>query len=109
MIAKVLIDNITKNDLISEWGLSFYIEYQGHKILLDTGASGNFAENAKQMDVKLNEIECGILSHAHYDHTGGVNKFCKLNQKAQIFMFSPYNEKYYASSGLGYHFLLRYG
>ena len=51
MIAKILIDNITKNDLICEWGLSFYIEYNGHKILLDTGASGNFAENAKQMGI----------------------------------------------------------
>ena len=31
MIAKVLIDNITKNELISEWGLAFYIEFEGKK------------------------------------------------------------------------------
>ena len=57
MNAKVLIDNITKNDLISEWGLSFYIEYNGHQILLDTGASSNFAANAKKLGVNLEEIE----------------------------------------------------
>lgn len=39
----VLIDNITKDEkLLSEWGLSVYIEYKDRKILLDTGASDAF-------------------------------------------------------------------
>ena len=56
MLIKVLIDNITKSDLQSEWGLSFYIEYEGQKILLDTGASGCFAENAEKMGIKLLDL-----------------------------------------------------
>ena len=40
MIAKVLIDNITKNDLICEWGLSFYIEYNGHRYIYFSGYEG---------------------------------------------------------------------
>lgn len=86
MIAKVLIDNITKNDLIGEWGLSFYIEYNGHQILLDTGASGNFAENAKKLGVNLEEIECGVLSHAHYDHSDGMPTFFEKNQTASFYL-----------------------
>ena len=39
----VLIDNIAAEPLISEWGLSILIEADGRKILLDTGASGQFA------------------------------------------------------------------
>ena len=35
MKAKVLVDNITKNQWKAEWGLSIYIEYNGHRILLD--------------------------------------------------------------------------
>ena len=31
----VLADNIGKNGLAGEWGLSFYIEYQERKLLLD--------------------------------------------------------------------------
>ena len=46
MKATVLIDNLTSGTLAAEWGLSIYIEYNGHKILLDTGASERFARNA---------------------------------------------------------------
>ena len=45
MKAKVLVDNITKNQWKAEWGLSIYIEYNGHRILLDTGTTEAFAEN----------------------------------------------------------------
>ena len=95
MIAKVLIDNITKNDLIGEWGLSFYIEYKGHKILLDTGASANFAENAQKMDVELNEIEYGVLSHAHYDHADGMPAFFEKNQEAKFYIRKGTGENCY--------------
>ncbi len=95
MVAKVLIDNITKSDLISEWGLSFYIEYNGHKILLDTGASGNFAENAKKMGINLEEIEYGVLSHAHYDHADGMPTFFLLNKDAKFYLRKGAGENCY--------------
>ena len=95
MIAKVLIDNITKNDLISEWGLSFYIEYEGHKFLLDTGASGNFAENAKKMGINLEEIEYGVLSHAHYDHADGMPAFFEINENAKFYLRKGAGENCY--------------
>ena len=86
MFAKVLIDNITKNDLISEWGLSFYIEYDGHKILLDAGASDSFAKNAKSLGIDLSEIEFGVLSHAHYDHADGMPAFFGENKEAKFYL-----------------------
>lgn len=86
MIAKVLIDNITKNELVSEWGLSFFIEYEGHQILLDTGASGCFAENAPKLGVDLEKIEYGVLSHAHYDHADGMPTFFEKNKTASFYL-----------------------
>ena len=86
MIAKVLIDNMTKNELVSEWGLSFFIEYEGHQILLDTGASGNFAENAPKLGVDLEKIEYGVLSHAHYDHADGIPTFFQKNKTASFYL-----------------------
>ena len=38
MIVRILIDNLTKSDLVPEWGLAVYVEYNGHQILLDTGS-----------------------------------------------------------------------
>ncbi len=82
----VLIDNTTRSELLSEWGLSFYIEYRGKKLLLDTGASGAFAENAEQLGIDLEDVDYGILSHAHYDHADGIDTFFEKNQKADFFL-----------------------
>lgn len=86
MVAKVVIDNISKNDLIPEWGLCVYIEHEGRKILLDTGGSGKFAENAKALGISLEEIEYGVLSHAHYDHADGLAAFFEQNRKASFYL-----------------------
>ena len=42
-------------------------------ILFDTGSSSNgVIENARRMDIDLKEVETLILSHGHYDHSGGL-------------------------------------
>ncbi|MDK2808746.1 MAG: 7,8-dihydropterin-6-yl-methyl-4-(beta-D-ribofuranosyl)aminobenzene 5-phosphate synthase, partial [Clostridiales bacterium] len=58
-----------------EHGLSIYVEADGKKILFDTGQSGAFIENAKALGINLNTLDYCILSHGHYDHTGGVERF----------------------------------
>ena len=57
MKAKILVDNNTRNEWKAEWGLAVYIEYEGHKILLDAGTTHVFAENADMMGVDLSEVE----------------------------------------------------
>lgn len=61
--------------LYSEHGLSLYIEVDEFKILFDTGQSGNFIKNAERLNVDLNNLNYAILSHGHYDHSGGFKKF----------------------------------
>ena len=69
MKATVLLDNIGTEELAGDWGLSFYIEYAGKKILLDAGGeSCLFAENARKLGLSLADVDCAVLSHAHYDH-----------------------------------------
>lgn len=99
MVTKVLIDNITKDDLLCEWGLSFYIEYDGHKLLLDTGSGSNFAENARKLGVSLEDIDCGVLSHAHYDHADGMPAFFAENKKAKFYLRKGADENCYSKKG----------
>ena len=61
--------------LSSEWGLSLCIEFNEHSILFDTGASGAFVENAKHLSIKVDSIDVAVLSHHHFDHGGGLNRF----------------------------------
>ncbi len=116
MHATILVDNLTKNNLSPEWGLSVYIEYGQHKILLDTGASGRFLKNADAMGIDLAQIDCGVLSHAHYDHADGMGDFFAHNQKAIFYLREGskencYGKKWCFHKYIGIHrgFLKTYG
>ena len=63
-----------KGQLLFEHGLSLYIEADGKKILFDTGQSGDFIKNAKALNKNLNELDFCMISHGHYDHSGGFEK-----------------------------------
>ena len=72
--------------LFGEWGLSVYVEFEGKRYLLDTGASHLFAKNAGVMGVDLTKVDIGILSHAHYDHANGMARFFALNKTAPFYL-----------------------
>ncbi len=95
MIARILIDNTTQSELIPEWGLSVWIEYGGHKLLLDTGTTGAFIKNAEMMGLEIRDIEYGVLSHAHYDHADGMEDFFAYNEKASFYLREGAGENCY--------------
>lgn len=78
-----------------EHGLSFYIETQMHKILLDTGCSDAFLKNAEMLGIDLTKVDIVILSHGHYDHAGGILAFAKINPNAKIYMQKNAGREYY--------------
>lgn len=101
----ILMDNyVTSPKLLSQHGLSFFIEAHNKKILFDAGQTDAFINNAKVLGLSLSEIEAIVLSHGHYDHTGGLEGLAKLNKKAQIYMH-PYalNEKFSLKDGMIRH------
>lgn len=96
----VLIDNIPGNipDLLSEHGLSFFIENDESRILCDMGASESFISNASLLGVDLSSIDFAFVSHGHSDHTGGLLPFLKSFEDTEIYMSNRvFNEKYFSS------------
>lgn len=86
----VLVDNNTRlgNCLLSEHGLSFYIEDGDLRMLFDCGASDAFIKNAYKMGLDLESLTDIVLSHSHFDHVGGFlrlqslyKKFCYIGLK----------------------------
>ena len=77
----------------AEHGFSLYVQADdGFKVLFDTGQTGLFADNAALMGVDISAVDALVLSHGHYDHTGGVGRFLELNRKAKIYLKRGYDE-----------------
>ena len=72
--------------LKGEWGLSHYIEYGDKTVLLDTGLSGLFAENARLLGIDLEKVDYAVLSHAHDDHANGFDTFFEINSHAPLYV-----------------------
>ncbi|MCR5829220.1 MAG: MBL fold metallo-hydrolase [Lachnospiraceae bacterium] len=80
-------------------GLSFYVETEKHKLLLDLGPTEETLENAKKLGIDMKQVDTVVLSHGHYDHSGGLIPFAKINPTAAIYMQQTAPGEYYADDG----------
>lgn len=93
---KTLCENTASIGCIGEWGLSVLISVDGKEILFDTGAGNTIIHNSKDMEVDLRGINKIVLSHGHYDHTGGLLSVLRETNGADIFAHPDIWDKKYA-------------
>jgi len=72
MKLSILTNDKAKPGYFAEHGLSVYVDLPYAKILFDTGFTQVFLKNAEKLGINLNNTDYLILSHGHYDHTGGL-------------------------------------
>ena len=66
-------DAVHDHHLWGEHGLAFLIEVAGRRVLLDTGQSGTvLLHNMEALGIDPQTVDALAISHAHYDHTGGL-------------------------------------
>ena len=95
----VLIENTTQSELLCEHGLSLLIENNGKKILLDAGTTDKFLENARNMKLDLMDVDMCVLSHGHYDHSGGFYSYLQMNDVVKVYAMEKFDEEYFSSNG----------
>ncbi len=81
----VLADNHANGGLVAEHGLSLWIEAGGKRILFDTGQGGALQSNVPALGVDLDETDILILSHGHYDHTGGLPQVLRQGREIDVY------------------------
>jgi len=81
----ILVDNKAASGLMAEHGLSFWIETEGVCILFDTGQGGALPLNARALGINLNQADMLVLSHGHFDHTGGIPSVMQQNSKTGVY------------------------
>ncbi len=77
-------NNAIDSSFESEHGLSVYLEKDKQTFLFDTGASDVFVRNAYKLNIDLSTVDYLFISHAHYDHIGGLQAFLDINHQAKI-------------------------
>ena len=103
---KVIVENTAgRHGLWAEHGIAYWIQAEDRVILFDTGQSAPvFRHNAEVMGLDLSRPEGIVLSHGHYDHTGGLSAV--LNEKfgSRPVWLHPdaLHEKYGCSMGQAY-------
>lgn len=81
----VLMEERTVNpELCSEHGFALLLNIDDEQWLFDTGQSGLLLRNSRKLGIDLKKTKGIILSHGHYDHTGGLAEILKETGKITI-------------------------
>jgi len=81
-----LVDNTASGSMWAEHGQSILIEKDGRSILFDTGQTPDVLRyNMSNLGIAPEEIDTVVLSHGHYDHTGGLPWLVRANHDLEIY------------------------
>ena len=76
-----------------------------YKMLVDAGQSELFFENAGKLGIDLSRVDAAVLSHAHYDHADGFEKFFEVNKKAKLYVRKEAGECFYSKNDDGMKYI----
>ncbi|HAK45468.1 MAG TPA: MBL fold metallo-hydrolase [Spirochaeta sp.] len=91
--------------LKTEHGISFCIEKDNTKILFDLGQTDAFIYNAEQLQISLEDLEAVVISHGHYDHSGGLLPFADRFSGLDLFIGKGFFDKKYGYRNNSYEYL----
>ncbi|MCS7386387.1 MAG: MBL fold metallo-hydrolase [Candidatus Methanomethylicota archaeon] len=109
---KVLVENTAgAREILGAHGLAIHIKAQLKadkqvNILFDTGPSDMVLKhNAEIMKINFKELDAIVLSHGHYDHTGGLIEALNLTSKRIPVVAHPhcFNPKFVADPKIRYN------
>ena len=89
MKVTIVYDNtVYQRGLKSDWGFSCLVEVEKTpRILFDTGTSGSILlANMQKLNINPASIDEVFISHAHFDHTGGLSTFLNVNSDVKVYV-----------------------
>lgn len=99
-IVSIMENTAVDENLFTEDGFSLFVEYNGKNYLIDTGFSGKAVDNARRMKLPVGDIDAVFLTHAHAEHTGGIDAVMKQNPDAKIYLRAGAKTEVFKKNGL---------
>jgi 7,8-dihydropterin-6-yl-methyl-4-(beta-D-ribofuranosyl)aminobenzene 5'-phosphate synthase len=92
----VLYDNYVHDSrLQTGWGFAALLEYGEHTVLFDTGADGPaLLANMSTLSIDPHSIGAVVLSHAHGDHTGGLDALLATGVRPPVYLHPSFPEEF---------------
>ena len=84
--------------LLGEHGLAFWVETGTERFLFDTGQGMALEHNAQRLRIPIASADAIVLSHGHYDHTGGLGALLKSSNNNKVYAHpEAFNPKFACS------------
>lgn len=80
----VLCDNHGQGELQTEHGFALWLHSPELNLLFDTGSGQTLLANAERLDIRLNDCQMVVLSHGHYDHSGGLDTLWQMGVQCPV-------------------------
>ena len=95
----VVVENTAQGiGLLAEHGLAYWLEWDGRHILFDAGQGGVLKTNLHRMQLRADRIDTIVLSHGHFDHTGGLGDALERDQPVRVVLHPDALDKKYAKN-----------
>ena len=90
----IIYDNYQSDpSLRPDWGFACLVEYQGNKILFDTGRKEDiFRQNMEALGIEPSDIPFLFISHEHGDHTAGIPWVLEAHPAMVCYLPAAYEE-----------------
>jgi 7,8-dihydropterin-6-yl-methyl-4-(beta-D-ribofuranosyl)aminobenzene 5'-phosphate synthase len=84
----VVFNNVPyREELKVAWGFACLIEGLDKTVLFDTGGDGDILlSNMRQLSLDAKKVQAVVLSHIHWDHTGGLGAFLARNSGVTVYV-----------------------
>jgi len=79
--------------LETDWGFSCVVKTPQKTILFDTGGDGGILlRNLEKLHIAPADIDIVVLSHDHWDHTGGMRAFLESNPEVTVYLVRSFSK-----------------
>lgn len=93
MEVKIVFNNdVVSDKFIAGWGFSCLVD---NRVLFDTGEKAEYLfNNMQNLNINISSIEMAVISHDHWDHTGGLWELLEKRKGLKVYACPHFSQAF---------------